>query len=154
MRIRSQRSFWSAWMFIAAGIAFAIGSTAYPMGTPARPGAGYFPLILSVLLVLLGVVVLVQSLTAATGDGEPIGGIAWRPLIATVASIAAFAVALPRLGLFVAIPLSVVVVSLASRDFAWKGVVATAIVLTAASWAIFVAGLHLQIPLLPPNVGR
>ena len=46
MKIKSQRDFFSGLMFIVAGVVFAIGATNYSMGTSAKPGAGYFPLIL------------------------------------------------------------------------------------------------------------
>ena len=59
MRIRSQVDFWSGVVFLVVGVAFAVGSTEYRMGTSARPGPGYFPLGLGVLLALVGLIVLV-----------------------------------------------------------------------------------------------
>ena len=49
MKIKSQRDFWSGLMFVVVGVVFAVGATNYSMGTSARPGAGYFPLMLGVL---------------------------------------------------------------------------------------------------------
>ena len=149
MKIKSQRDFWSGLMFVTVGVVFAIGATNYSMGTSARPGAGYFPMILSVVMALLGAVVLFKSLTIETEGGDPIGDFAWRPLLVIVASIAAFGFALPRLGLFVTIPLLIVMVSFAGDEFNWKGVVASCVVLTAGSWFIFIWGLKLTIPLKP-----
>ena len=54
MKIKSQRDFWSGLMFVATGIVFTVGATNYSLGTSARPGPGYFPLILSVIMALLG----------------------------------------------------------------------------------------------------
>jgi hypothetical protein len=140
-------------MFVVVGVAFAIGATNYPMGSSARPGAGYFPLILSVLMAILGAIVLFKSLTIETEGGDPIGSIAWRPLVVIVLAIAVFGVALPRLGMFVTIPLLIVMVSLASSGFDWKGVLLSSVVLTAGSWAIFIWGLNLTIPLKPVFMG-
>ena len=53
MKIKSQRDFWSGLMFLVLGAAFALGSTRYAMGSPARPGPGYFPLLLSLLMAML-----------------------------------------------------------------------------------------------------
>ena len=153
MKVKSQRDFFSGLMFLVVGIVFAVGATNYPMGSSAKPGAGYFPLILSVLMAILGAIVLFKSLTIETEGGDPIGHIAWRPLLVIVASIAMFGLALPRLGMFVTIPLLIVMVSFAGDEFSWKGVIATSVVLTIGSWVIFIWGLSLTIPLKPLFMG-
>ena len=153
MKIKSQRDFVSGLMFIAVGVIFAVGATNYSMGSSARPGAGYFPLILSVLMAILGAIVLFKSLTIETEGGDPIGDIAWRPLAVIVASIMVFGLALPRLGMFVTIPLLIIMVSFAGDEFSWKGAIATSVVLTVFSWIIFIWGLGLTIPLKPAFLG-
>ena len=153
MKIKSQRDFFSGLMFLVVGVIFADGATNYSMGSSARPGAGYFPLMLSVIMAILGAIVLFKSLTIETEDGDPIGAFAWRPLVVIVASIAVFGLALPRLGMFVTIPLLIVMVSFAGDEFSWKGVIANSIVLTAGSWVIFIWGLSLTIPLKPAFMG-
>jgi hypothetical protein len=149
VKIKSQRDFWSGLMFITVGIAFAVGATNYSMGSSARPGPGYFPLILSAFMAVLGAVVLFKALTIETDDGDPIGAFAWRPLIVIVAAIAFFGLALPRLGMLVTVPVLIVIASVAGDEFHWKGVVINAVVLTIGAWAIFIAGLKLTIPLYP-----
>jgi hypothetical protein len=64
-------------------------------------------------------------------------------------AISVFAIALPRLGMFITIPLLILITSLAGDEFGWKGVAANAVVLTVASWVIFIWGLKLTIPLYP-----
>lgn len=152
MKIKSQRDFFSGLMFLAVGIGFAFGATNYSMGSSARPGPGYFPIILSVILAILGCIVLFKSLTIETADGDPIGKIAWRPLIVIVASIALFGALLPRAGMLIAVPILILMVSAAGDEFSWKGVLASCVVLTAFSWFVFVYGLKLTIPLWP-NLG-
>ncbi len=149
MKIKSQRDFWSGLMFLVVGAAFAVGATNYSMGSSARPGAGYFPLILSTILAIMGAIVLFESLTIETEDGEPIGHIAWRPLLVVVFAITVFAVLLPRMGMFVTIPILIVIVSFAGDEFSWVGVIVSSIVLTVFSWLVFIKGLGLTIPLLP-----
>lgn len=149
MKIKSEKDFWSGIMFTVVGIVFAVGATNYSMGSGARPGPGYFPLILSVILAILGAVVLFKSLTIETEGGDPIGNIAWRPLLIIVASIAVFGAMLPRLGLFISVPVLIVIVSMAGDEFKWRGVVIAAASLTVFSWLIFVVGLKLTIPLWP-----
>jgi hypothetical protein len=149
LKIKSERDFWSGLMFTVVGIVFAVGATNYSMGSSARPGPGYFPLLLSIILAILGGVVLFKSLTIETEGGDPIGSIAWRPLLVIVVGIAVFGVALPRLGMVITVPILIVISSFAGDEFKWKGVAINAVVLTAFSWLIFVAGLKLTIPLWP-----
>ena len=149
MKIKSQRDFWSGLMFVTVGSIFAVGSTNYSMGTSARPGAGYFPMILSVAMVLLGAIVLFKSLVIETEGGDPIGAVAWRPLFVIVLAIIVFGLSLERLGLLITVPLLIVISSFAGGEFGWKGVLANAAVLTFGSWGIFVWGLKLTLPLWP-----
>ena len=77
MKIKSERDFWSGLMFTVVGIVFAVGATNYSMGSSARPGPGYFPLLLSVILAILGAVVLFKSLTIETEGGAVISFVPW-----------------------------------------------------------------------------
>ncbi|HEX4234245.1 MAG TPA: tripartite tricarboxylate transporter TctB family protein [Caldimonas sp.] len=172
MKIKSERDFWSGMMFVAVGVVFAVGATNYSMGPAclandpcatslwarlsqlsANPGVGYFPLALSILLALLGAIVLFKSLTIESVGGDPIGSFAWRPLVVIIAAIAVFGVMLEPLGLALTVPVLIFIASLAGDEFHWKGVVANAVVLTIGSWAIFVWGLKLTIPLWPAFLG-
>lgn len=149
MKIKSQRDFLSGLMFLVVGLGFAYGATNYSMGTSARPGPGYFPLILSILLAILGCVVLFKALTIETDNGDPVGSIAWRPLIVVVASISVFGYTITHLGLVLAVPILITMVSFAGDEFRWKGVIIASIVLTIFAWFVFVFGLKLTIPMWP-----
>ena len=153
MKIKSERDFWSGLMFIVIGIAFGIGARNYSMGVGARPGPGYFPMILSSILVLLGAIVLFKSLTVEIEGGDPVGPFAWRPLLVIVAAITVFGLLLPRLGMIITVPVLIFITSLAGDEFKWKGVLAAAVVLTVSSWLIFIVGLKLTIPVWPSFVG-
>ncbi len=54
MKIKSQKDFFAGLMFMCVGVAFAWGATTYNVGTGARMGPGYFPLMLGILLALIG----------------------------------------------------------------------------------------------------
>ncbi len=153
MKIKSQKDFWSGIMFVSAGVVFAVGATHYTFGSSARPGPGYFPFGLGIVMALLGAFILFESLAVETEDGEPIGGWAWRPLVTITASIAVFGWALPLLGLAVALPLLIVIASLAGDEFHWRDVLINCAVLTVGSWLIFIWGLKLVIPLWPKFIG-
>jgi hypothetical protein len=153
MKIKSERDFWSGLMFLVVGIGFAWGASFYSFGNSARPGPGYFPFGLGVLLAVLGAIVLFKALTVETEDGERIGHFAWRPLIIILFSVGLFGVIIPRLGMLISLPLLVLISSWASDEFSWKATIINAIVLTLMSWLIFVKGLGLTIPVLPTFVG-
>lgn len=153
MKIKSQRDFASGLMFIVVGVAFAVGALNYTFGSSARPGPGFFPFGLGLILALLGGAVLFKSLTIESDDGEPIGTIAWRPLGVLIAAVVMFGLLLPRLGLVCTLPLLVLAASLASDEFSLKSTLASAVLLTALSWAVFVKGLGLTIPLWPAFLG-
>jgi hypothetical protein len=149
LKIKSQRDFASGLMFVAIGAGFAIGALNYTFGSSARPGPAFFPFGLGVLMTLLGAAVLFKSLTIESDDGEPIGSIAWRPLLVLIASVVMFGLLLPRLGMVMTLPLLVVLASLASDEFSLKSTLASAVLLTIVSWGVFVKGLGLAIPLWP-----
>ena len=149
MKIKSERQFWSGIMFAVVGMAFTWGATEYSMGTPARPGPGYLPLLLGALLAAIGIWIAITGLTGRQQEEDKIGAIVWRPLLVIVASIVFFGFALPRLGMAVTAPLLIIGSSFASEDMQWKGVLISAIVLTFFSWLVFVIGLKLIIPMWP-----
>jgi hypothetical protein len=153
VKIKNQKDFWSGLMFVAVGIAFAWGATEYSFGSSARPGPGYFPFGLGVLMAVLGGVVLFKALTIESADGHPVGSFAWRPLFIILGAVFVFGLTLERLGMFISLPLLVIISSLASEEFTWKGAILNAIVLTAGSWAVFIWGLNLIIPLTPTVFG-
>jgi hypothetical protein len=151
--IKSQKDFWAGLLFLVVGIAFAAGSRNYSFGSSAKPGPGFFPFGLGLLLALLGMFILFESLTVETEDGEPIGAWAWRPLVIVVTSIVVFGLMLPKLGLAFSLPVLILLTTLAGREFHWKDVVLNSIVLTVGCWAIFIVGLKLTIPLWPIAFG-
>jgi hypothetical protein len=150
MKIHSQRDFWAGTMFFVVGAVFAAASTLYSFGSSARPGPGYFPFGLGILLAILGAIVAFAALAKGDGDADaPIGRVAWRPLLIIIASIVVFGAALPRLGMVITLPLLIIIAAFAGDEFKWKEAIVNSIVLTVASWVIFIWGLGLIIPLWP-----
>lgn len=149
MKIKSQKDFWSGLMFVAVGLGFAWGATSYSFGSSARPGPAYFPFGLGVLLAIMGALVWFASITVETEDGDPIGSIAWKPLLIITGSVVMFGFILPKLGMILSLPLLIIVAALAGDEFHWKDSVISVVVLTLGSWLIFIKGLSLVIPLWP-----
>ena len=94
MNIKSQKDFFSGLMFLVVGGAFAWGATSYSIGTGARMGPGYFPLLLGVLLAILGSITMFYSLVIETSNGDKVGSFAWRPIAFILGSNLAFGILL------------------------------------------------------------
>jgi Tripartite tricarboxylate transporter TctB family len=149
LKIKSEKDFWSGLMFIVVGIGFAWGATIYQFGTSARPGPAYFPFGLGVLLAILGGSVLFKALTFEVEGGDKIGDWPIKQMVMILAGVVVFGLALPKLGMAVSLPLLIIISSLASGEFHWKEVLINSLILTVGSWAIFIKGLGLTIPLWP-----
>lgn len=150
MRVKSQKDFWSGLMFVVMGLGFAWGATEYSFGSSARPGPGYFPFGLGILLAVLGSVVLFKALTIESDSGDRIGAIAWKPLLVIVSAVALFGLLLPRLGLVCTLPVLVTVSALAGDEFKLRDALINSVLLTVLSWVVFIWGLGLVIPTWPP----
>jgi hypothetical protein len=134
--------------FVAFGLAFAVTSAGYEVGTALRMGPGYFPLVLGGLLVLLGITIMVTGFVA--GGDEDLGPVPWRSAGLLVAAIVFFGVTVRGLGLVPALVVTTLLSALAGRQ---TGVVAAAVIaggLTTLCVLIFVAALQLRLPLLGP----
>ncbi len=153
LKVKDEKDFWSGALFVVVGVAFAYGATAYRFGTSARPGAGFFPFGLGLLLAALGAGLVVRSLLRR-GAADRIGAWPLRPALTIAAAVAAFGAALETVGLVVAVPLLAVVVAGAGPEFRWREAVVAAAVLTAFCWLVFVQALNLPLPLLPAALVR
>jgi hypothetical protein len=157
MNIKSQKDFFSGLMFMGVGIAFAWGASTYSVGTGARMGPGYFPLMLGVLLTILGAVIVFESLVVETEDGEKIGAWAWKPLLFIIAANLVFGVLLgglpsikiPAMGLIAGIYALTFIASLAGEEFKLKEVLILATVLSIMSYLAFIVLLKLQFQVWP-----
>ena len=157
MKIKSQKDFFAGLMFLAVGVAFAWGATTYSVGSGARMGPGYFPLLLGILLAIIGGTVMFKSTVVETEDGDKIGKWAWRQIVFIIGANLLFGILLaglpsigiPAMGLMVAIYGLTFVASLAGSSFNFKEVFLLATVLAAGSYVAFVWALNLQFPVWP-----
>ncbi len=157
MVIKSQKDFFSGLLFIVVGVGFAWGATTYNVGTGARMGPGYFPLILGICMAILGAFILFESLVIETEDGDKIGSWAWKPLFFIIAANLLFGLLLaglpsigfPAFGMIAAIYALTFVASLAGEEFSFKAVFVLATILSIMSYAAFILLLKLQFPVWP-----
>jgi hypothetical protein len=157
VKIKSQKDFYSGLLYTVAGAAFAYGATSYNIGTGARMGPGYFPLLLGSLLAIIGGIIIFKSLVVETPTGDRVGSWAWKPLSFIIAGNLLFGVLLgglpsikfPAMGLIVAIYGTTLVVSMAGDKFKLKEVLILATVLSVLSYLAFIVLLKLQFPVWP-----
>jgi hypothetical protein len=148
MMIRNQRAFASGLLFVAVALFFFTVSTNYTLGTAARMGPGYFPIMLSILLAAIGLVVMATAVTPHA-QIERLKSWDLKGLLWIVGSVALFAALLYPLGLVIALFVLVMVASKASPEFGWVGALVNAVILIAICVAAFVYGIGLQLPLWP-----
>ena len=157
MNIKSQKDFFSGLMFMGTGVAFAWGATTYNVGSGARMGPGYFPLMLGVLMAVLGAVITFKALVVETEGGDKIGKWAWKPLVFIIAANLLFGICLgglpsikfPAMGMIVGIYALTFVSSMAEAGWKVKNTFVLATVLAAGSYVAFVMVLKLQFAVWP-----
>ena len=157
MVIKSQKDFFSGLLYTIVGVAFAWGATTYTVGTGARMGPGYFPLVLGICMAILGGIITFKSLVVETEDGDKIGAWAWKPLFFIIAANLLFGLLLaglpsigfPAFGLIAAIFALTFVASLAGEEFNFKGVFVLSVILSVMSYGAFILLLKLQLPVWP-----
>ncbi|MDP3701962.1 MAG: tripartite tricarboxylate transporter TctB family protein [Hylemonella sp.] len=144
-------------MFTIVGAAFAIGATNYNIGTGARMGPGYFPLMLGIILALLGGMITFKGVVTRTETGDKLGGMAWRPLVYIIGANVLFGIllgglpkfGLPAMGLVPAIYGLTILASLAGEKFKLREVLVLATILAIISYGAFVKLLNLQFQVWP-----
>lgn len=135
-------------LFIVLGLIF--GLNAYlnlDLGTNIRMGPGYFPLLLSGLLAILGIAVLFRSFSM---PDEAWGAIPWRGLFFILMGPIAFGMTLDGLGLVPALAIIAFITSFASIRVGPLLAVALSIGLTIFCVAVFSWGLGTPIQLFGP----
>jgi hypothetical protein len=152
MNIKNQKDFWAGVMFVVFGAFFAGFGTQYSSGTAANMGPGYFPTMLGIALILLGIIVSVGGLSAKATP-EKVDKFAWSTLFLVLGPVALFGLLLSTLGLILCLAMLIAVSSYASHEFSWKATLANAAILIALCMAVFVYALKLQFQLWPAFIG-
>lgn len=137
-------------LFILIGLLFGFQSLDLELGTAFRMGPGYFPLVLSGILIVLGVIILFSAFKEM---GEPFGLVAWRGMFFILLAPIFFGLVLQPLGFVPSIFLTALLACFASRRMKPVMAVIVAFVLTAFTTLVFVQGLELPFRLFGPWMG-
>ena len=145
MKVRSQEDFWAGLMFVGFGVLAIVVAREYAFGSAMRMGPGYFPTMIGIGLILLGLAI---AATSFKFDGEGIGGFAWRPMLLLSVAFAAFAWGIEALGFIPAMAIMIVLSALSGRERRWHEVIIETVVMIAGCWAVFIYGIGLPFPLI------
>ena len=147
LRIKSSQDFWTGCAFVAFGAGTMVLAQAYPLGSAARMGPGYFPTALGGMLAVVGIAVLVKSL--ASDDGGNVARVHVWLLARVLIAVAAFALLLNPLGLVATAAVVVILASWAGHEFRMGEALLTAVVLALLSYLLFVRSLGQTMPVWP-----
>lgn len=137
--------------FMIAIILALIGLTAfiiglqYEFGTSLRMGSGYFPLVLSAILVILAAWEAISVLISPAEDDLP--ELDWRPLVAILSSVLGFALVIPFFGLIPAFVVSIGFSALSESRYGVKPAIILASFVSIGAWLLFTKLLGLTLPL-------
>jgi len=107
-------------------------------------GPGYFPRVLSGVLVVFGLVTLVRGLKS----GEKVQGTwGWFPLVMLTVSLVAFGFLMEHVGLIPALVVMLFTSAYAGKEAKFREIAVLTVFMCVAATAIFVWGLKLPYPL-------
>jgi Tripartite tricarboxylate transporter TctB family len=145
-KIIGPKDFWTGVIYVTVGVAAFLIGRDYPFGTAGRMGPGYFPAVLSVLLILLGVIAIARSFFQ---PGPPIGAFPIKQIVLVIGATVLFGALINTAGLIVALLVLVLVSAAASEHFAfdWKATLGL-VALVVFCALVFVKGLGVPMPLV------
>jgi hypothetical protein len=115
LRVKSPQDLGAGLVFLAIGGAGLYFGSELAFGTSARMGPGYFPTLLSALIMVIGLIVGFRGVTLA---GPPIERVQLRPITFIIAAILIFGVLIDAIGLALTAITLTVFAAHARRDVA------------------------------------
>ncbi len=136
-------------LVMAIGAGFLLFGRELEMGTSFRMGPGYFPTILSILMILLGLTLAVIA-WRRPGQEDAIGTVPWLGMALVVMPVVLFGLCLRALGLLPILIVVVLATAWASRYASLKASVLLAVGIATFCSLLFIKALGLPLPLLGP----
>ena len=135
--------------FAAIGLAFVLGSNHLPMGEAARMASGYFPHLLGLCLIFIGLVISIRGTFSEKKPHEVIYRFALKKVVLIGIALLAFAFLLEPAGLWIALSVLVFISSFASEKRSLREALSLTVVIDLLVAAVFVGAIGLEINLLP-----
>ncbi len=144
--IRAPKDFWTGVIYLSVGVLGILVGREYSFGSAGRMGPGYFPFVISCLLLVFGAITVVRSFLTT---GEPVGALAWKAIVLVIGSVVAFGILLPTAGLVIAMLVMVLMSAAASEKFRFEWAATAGLVgLVVFCSLVFVKGLGVPMPLV------
>ena len=143
VRVKSPQDLGAGAVFVLIGLAGLYFGRELAFGTAARMGPGYFPILLSVLILAIGIIVAIRGLTT---EGPPIEPVQLRPIAMIVAAILIFGVLIDVVGLALTALLLTVFAAYARREVKLTETILLGAGLAAFTVAVFVYLLGQPLP--------
>jgi hypothetical protein len=149
-----RRDYYGGALMVLIGLGAAIQGRTYSIGTLTQMGAGFFPVALGVVLIVLGALIAGNARRTAPEDGLPAERslhmpvkLEWRGWLCILAGIAAFVVLGQWGGLLIATFAITFISALGDRDNTWLSAFVLASIMALIAVMVFWWALQLQIPL-------
>jgi hypothetical protein len=147
MHLLKQKDFVAGLVFLAIGGGALIISRSYRLGTASEMGPGYFPMLLAVALMGLGLVLAVKAWRDTAG--EEIEPLQLRVLFFPTLAIVLFGLMLERFGIVLSLVALLAVGVFASRETRLKEVPFLIVAAVIFCVAVFVYGVELPVEVWP-----
>jgi len=129
-------------LFIALGLVFGIGSLQYTLGTVSEAGPGFYPLVVSTILFVLGVITLIKN---RLSQDEPVE-IKLKNITIIIVSLVGFAIVTQYLGMIAGTSVLIAVASFAASEYSMVRVIKIIIGLTVVMLAFkYILGMNLPL---------
>ncbi|MBC7138217.1 MAG: tripartite tricarboxylate transporter TctB family protein [Defluviimonas sp.] len=140
-------------IFILAGSVY--GSMAWfglPIGQALNMGPGYFPIVLSAMLIILGLAIAGRGFIDISGR-EPFGVVPWRGVVMLSLATVVFAALIEKLGMLPGVFLTCFLASLANPKAKLRNSLVSSLSIAIFCTAVFAYGIRLPIPVVGKWLG-
>ena len=137
----------SGLFFCGVGVLYgSISLSSLPVGQVFNMGPGFFPNMLSGILIVIGLALVVRSLRG--GESSPFGAVSWRAIVVVSLAIAAFGLLMAPAGLPITIFATTLIATFAAPKANPVHALISAFGISAFCVAVFIFGARMQAPLL------
>ena len=143
LRVKSPQNLGAAVIFTGLALIGLVYGRDLPFGSAAKMGPGFFPTILSLLILGIGLLNVAKALTI---DGPAIERPHWRPLAFVCGAMMIFGLVINYIGLAFSAALLTFLAAGARPDTRWRETAVLAVVLAIFSVLLFVYGLGQSMP--------
>ena len=144
LKVKSPQDFGAGVLFLLFGCAGLFLGRELDFGSARSMGPGYFPMLISGLIVLIGLIVVGRSLSV---EGPAVERLQFRPILVLLVSLAVFSLLIREIGVVLTSILMMVVAAYARPKVALVETLVFAVCAAAFVALVFVFGLNQPMPL-------